>query len=375
MKLKNIIIILALLVFAVLGCMLGSFGSGISVPINGQNVLFKSFIPGISVPGEIVAWIGPTGSGFPIYNTFFTMLIVDAVIIVLALLGRAGTDLIKNKPTTFLGNAWESYVNYLYNNYMVPTLGARAKAVVPVALTAFTFILVSGMFELVPGHEAVGVVEDAKVLGKKGYCYVQTAPGGAAFLTGVQVVDDATKECPAAPKAEIGSPLALAAATDVAAAPASAEGDGSKGVLVAPFLRRPTSDLSTTLALALIAFIFIEIQGFRANGRHYLDRFFNFKAVRDMGKGMMTGLVNMIGFGVGFLELLSEFIRIISFSFRLFGNMFAGTILVFVMGFLMPFVVPTLFMSLEFAVAVIQAFVFMMLIVVFTSLAVAHTEH
>jgi F-type H+-transporting ATPase subunit a len=69
--------------------------------------------------------------------------------------------------------------------------------------------------------------------------------------------------------------------------------------------------------------------------------------------------------------LLSEFIRIISFSFRLFGNMFAGTVLVLVMAFLLPVVVPVAFLALEFAVAVIQAFVFMMLIVVFTSLAVS----
>jgi F-type H+-transporting ATPase subunit a len=55
--------------------------------------------------------------------------------------------------------------------------------------------------------------------------------------------------------------------------------------------------------------------------------------------------------------------------------MFAGTVLVFVMGFILPFVLPTAFLGLEFAIAIIQAFVFMMLITVFTSLAVAHTEH
>jgi F-type H+-transporting ATPase subunit a len=91
---------------------------------------------------------------------------------------------------------------------------------------------------------------------------------------------------------------------------------------------------------------------------------------------MMTGLVGNIQAGlVGPLELISEFIRIVTFSFRLFGNMFAGTVLVFVMTSILPVLLPAIFLGLEFAIAVIQAFVFMMLITVFTSLAVAHGEH
>jgi F-type H+-transporting ATPase subunit a len=148
------------------------------------------------------------------------------------------------------------------------------------------------------------------------------------------------------------------------------------GAAVIPVLRRPTSSLSTTLALAVIAFLFIEFQGIRANGVHYFERFFQVGSWRRAHQGMMTGLVGNIQAGlVGPLELISEFIRIVTFSFRLFGNMFAGTVLVFVMMSILPVLLPAIFLGLEFAIAVIQAFVFMMLITVFTSLAVAHGEH
>ncbi len=336
------IVLLAILIFAcVLGCVLGNFGSGIVLPINGQNVKFTAFIPTIVVPGELL--IQPTidifGLKVGLYNTLFTTLIVDAVIIVLVILGRRGIGI---KPSNWFTNAWEAYIELLHKNYIVPTLGARARAVVPIAVAAFTFIMIAGFFELVPGHESIGVVAH---LATGGFCSVDV--GGVTVLTGQQVKTTAAKDC---------APV------------------GAGGVTVIPFLRRPTSDLSTTLAMALVAFLFIEIQGVRANGVRYFGNFFRINTLRHAGSGM-TGLTNYIQFGVGFLELLSEFIRIISFSFRLFGNMFAGSILVFVMAFIFPMILPTLFLALEFAIAIIQAFVFMMLIVVFTSLAVAHTEH
>lgn len=349
------------MIFAcVLGCMLGNFGPGISLPIGGQDVLFKTFIPPIHVPGELL--IQPSveifGMKVGLYNTLFTTLIVDAVIIVLVLIGRSGLG---EKPRNWFTNAWEGYIEMLYKNYIVPTLGARARAVLPFVATLFTFIMVAGFFELIPGHESIGVVE-RKAEG--GYCTAEIA--GVTLITGVPVETSAAVDC--APKTADGAEQAALVSDVQAADPVST------GAVVVPFLRRPTSDLSTTLALALAAFIFIEIQGFRANGVRYLGNFFRFNTLRHAGSGM-TGLTNYIQFAVGFLELLSEFIRIISFSFRLFGNMFAGTILVFVMSFILPFVLPTLFLGLEFAIAIIQAFVFMMLVVVFTSLAVSHQEH
>jgi F-type H+-transporting ATPase subunit a len=358
------ILLLAFMIFAcVLGCMLGNFGNGIALPINGQSVTFKAFIPPISVPAELLVQPAITigGAQIGLYNTLFTTIIVDIVIIVLVILGRRGLG---DRPKNWFANAWEGYVEILYKNYIVPTLGARAGAVLSIAVTVFTFIMVAGFFELLPGHESIGVVQHVAT---GGFCSVNV--GGATLITGVPVKTSVAKDCnyPAA-----GSATGLAQAS--IASDTSPQQASTGGVIVVPFLRRATSDLSTTLAMALVAFFFIEIQGIRANGWGHFRNFFRFSTLRRAGSGM-TGLIHYIQFGAGFLELLSEFTRIITFSFRLFGNMFAGSILVFVMAFILPMVFPTVFLALEFAIVMIQAFVFMMLIVVFTALAVAHPEY
>jgi len=84
---------------------------------------------------------------------------------------------------------------------------------------------------------------------------------------------------------------------------------------------------------------------------------------------------NPIKFFVGILELLSELSRIISFSFRLFGNIFAGEVLLAIMFFLLPYLVPIPFMMLEIFFGMIQAFIFAMLTLVFLAASTAHTEH
>ena len=126
-----------------------------------------------------------------------------------------------------------------------------------------------------------------------------------------------------------------------------------------PLLRSPASDLNFTLALALIAVTLINIFGISAIGlRERLSVFFNFSSP--------------LKFFVGILELISEFARIISFTFRLFGNVFAGEVLLAIMALLVPYLVPLPFMFLEIFVGFIQAFIFGMLTLVFVSLAVSH---
>jgi F-type H+-transporting ATPase subunit a len=366
--LKFIVILVGSLI---IGILLISF----TLTINGLQVPFKTFIPNIIVYAEPL-----NGPGGWLTNALFTTFIVDAVIIVLALIGRAGLKGLV--PTNFIARAWEAFVEYLYKNYMVQTLGARAKVAAPIALTAFTFIMISGFFELIPGHESIGPVEPAPT-GSRGFCAVKAGP--AWLITGYEVdpVKGFAESCgytleqAAGESASMIGPNVASITSDVNAAPAYVGGtDPNKGAVVLPVLRRPTSSLSTTVALALVAFFFIELQGIRANGMHYFERFFQVGSWRRAHQGMMTGLVGNIQAGlVGPLELISEFIRIVTFSFRLFGNMFAGTVLVFVMTSILPVLLPAIFLGLEFAIAVIQAFVFMMLITVFTSLAVAHGEH
>lgn len=129
-----------------------------------------------------------------------------------------------------------------------------------------------------------------------------------------------------------------------------------------PLFRAPTTDLNFTIALAIISVLSVNILGAAAIGlRHHLGKFFNFK--------------NPIMFFVGILELISEFVKIISFSFRLFGNIFAGEVLLLIIGFLLPYIVPLPFLFLEVFVGVIQGFIFAMLTLVFVSMATVPQEH
>jgi F-type H+-transporting ATPase subunit a len=131
-------------------------------------------------------------------------------------------------------------------------------------------------------------------------------------------------------------------------------GDYSK--CITPLLRPPATDLNFTLALALITVIVTQIYGFRLLGvRKQLGRYFNFSE-------------GPIGLIVGLLELLLEPLRVVSLSFRLFGNVFAGEVLLIVIGFLLPFLGPIPFYFLEIFVGFIQAFVFAFLTLMFFTL-------
>ena len=125
-----------------------------------------------------------------------------------------------------------------------------------------------------------------------------------------------------------------------------------------PLLRAGTADLNLTIALALISIVAIQYYGFKTLGAHYTSRFLNF--------------TNPINFFLGLLEILSQLSSILSFAFRLFGNVFAGEVLLAVMAFLMPFIVPLPFLAMELFVGFIQALVFSMLTAVFLVIAVTH---
>jgi F-type H+-transporting ATPase subunit a len=143
------------------------------------------------------------------------------------------------------------------------------------------------------------------------------------------------------------------------------------GEIKAHLLRSPGTDINMPLALALVSFVFVEYWGLRSHGFAYLKKFF---AVGNLLRLKPTGLIDVF---VGFLELVSELVRVVSFTFRLFGNMTAGEILVVMVTFLAPFVLILPFLWLELLVGLIQAVIFGGLTLVFLSVAVAasHEEH
>jgi F-type H+-transporting ATPase subunit a len=136
---------------------------------------------------------------------------------------------------------------------------------------------------------------------------------------------------------------------------------GEHGAEKAPLLRAPTADINTTLALALLSVGLVQFYGLKTLKMEYIKKFFNFK--------------NPILTFVGLLELIGELAKIVSFAFRLFGNIFAGEVLLIVTSFLVPFLVPVPFYGLELFVGFIQALVFSMLTLVFLNLATTHAEH
>lgn len=141
------------------------------------------------------------------------------------------------------------------------------------------------------------------------------------------------------------------------------------GHIKAHLLRSAGTDLNMPLALALVSFVFVEYWGFRYNGFGYLKKFF---ALGNLLRLRPTGLIEAF---VGFLELISEMVRVVSFTFRLFGNMTAGEILVVMITFLVPLVAVEFVFGLELLVGLIQAVIFASLTLVFVSVAVSHEEH
>ena len=152
------------------------------------------------------------------------------------------------------------------------------------------------------------------------------------------------------------------------------ESHGHDGWVLVPFLRAANTDLNVPLTLALMSVVMTQVYGIQALGfGGYVGKFVRLE--RLSGGNLMMGLVDLF---VGALETIAEFAKIISFTFRLFGNIFAGAVLLFVMSFLIPFVAPgvLVFYGLEIFVGAIQALVFMMLTFVFISVATtAHGDH
>jgi len=159
------------------------------------------------------------------------------------------------------------------------------------------------------------------------------------------------------------------------------------GEVIVPFFRSPSTDLNNNLALALVSVGMTQVFGVMALGVGYFSKFFNVKGmIRAFGpdeRGQRRGCAGMLGaflFGaidlfVSILELISEFAKIISFSFRLFGNIFAGEVMLLVLASLVPLILTIPFLGLEVFVGLIQAFIFFILTLAFFAIATVSHGH
>lgn len=273
-------------------------------------------------------------SGVPWFtNAVLTTFIVDIILIVIALAARSR---IKEIPSGF-GNFIEFVVETLYN-LTQSVAGKNARKFFPWVATIFLFVLVSNYSGLFPGVGSIGVY----------HAYEGAAEEHSLLRFNFSV-------------ASADESVALEGVA------ASQEAVSEKGKFI-PIFRAPSADLNVTFAIALVAMFMVQFWGVQALGTSYFKKFFNFNS----GKGFMRGIFAFSGI----LELFGEIAKIISFSFRLFGNMFAGEVLLAVVIFLVAFLVPAPFYGLKLFVGFIQALVFMMLTVVFFSTAVvSHGDH
>ena len=309
--------------------------------------------PHVALSGEPIFSNGPQW----LTNSVLMTIIVDIILIILALATRFS---LKEIPSG-LQNVMEFVVETLYG-LAESVAGRNAAKFFPWAATLFLLIILSNWSGLIPGVGSIGIYQPTAVHGEEpaaneGTPEATPTPGASeGRLTNQLAMADGK--------------LILVSLEDVQARPAAAgaaaeEGGHEKFV---PLLRAPSADLNMTFALAIATMVMVQIWGVRFLGGSYFRKFWNFTGPNGFMKG--------INFFVGILELISEFARIISFGFRLFGNIFAGEIVLATMAFLIAFLIPVPFYMLEVFVGFVQALVFMMLALVFFQMAsIGHDGH
>jgi len=282
-------------------------------------------MPHVYLPGEKLTeqpWLG----GFYPTNTFVGMILADIIVFAIAFGVARGASSGKMVLTGISG-AVEALLEMLYG-ITEGTAGKWTKQIFPWFATITLLVLAANWSGLIPGNETVGIIHEYE---GHGYALKQVGP----FTT---IWDEGKVE--------------------------GAEGEAhGESYAVIPFMRPVSTDLNFTFALAVVAVVMIQVMGFRSQGIAYLWKFWN------TGSLFSKPIFGFIDFGVGLLELVSEFSKILSFAFRLFGNLFAGAVLIFVMGSLTKVFAPAMFYLLEFFVGLIQAIVFGMLTMVFMSQA------
>jgi F-type H+-transporting ATPase subunit a len=288
--------------------------------------------PHISISAETLTYV----AGIPISNSILTSLIVSGLLITFALVAKKklNTKDIYGRPGAFQ-NFSEMIVESLYGFVDSVTHNKKkAKVFLPFIASFFLWILLNNWLGLLPGVGTIGITHEPQQA---------SLPAIEAHASEVVVDDYAMEEV----ADDHGQEMVE---------------EGGHDKVFIPLFRAGTADLNTTIALAAISVIVTQIIGFQYLGLGYLKKYFNFSSP--------------IMFFVGMLELVLEFAKIMSFAFRLFGNVFAGEVLLAVILFLVPVIAPMPFYGLEIFVGFIQALVFAMLSLVFFNMAtISHDEH
>lgn len=380
-------------------------------PANGAAV----GLPVIMVPGE------PYDPSLPVEGFRWTNTLTATVLATLAVLAFAFFAVRGSKNwTNQVPGRYQAFVETIYGgfyNFGKGFAGKNIRLIFPLCATILCFLLAANWMKLLPGVESVGVMHCAEE-GFNGYpvspflgsyrLYVDqvlysgiaaseesykacseffhhgdlhNAPSSAA----VNAAADQLRDEEATLREQLTAENAEAVTIDDQVAALRLEvtetiyHDASYGLsetqmrsgafpyifIVTPFVRGASTDLNLTLSLAIIAVIAIQIFGVIGQGPAYFEKYLNVRALGNLSKKPL-GAVDFI---VGLFEIISELGKVISLAFRLFGNMFAGGILLIVMSFLVGILVPAVFIGLEVIVTTIQALVFALLTLIFAAQA------
>ncbi len=339
-----LILIIGVVVFivALAGGALGNeFGGG----------FLGSPLAAIQIPAESISSEAIVGD-YHITNTMIATWVAIVLLLILSIVVRSKVSEIPGRLQGFVEVILEFFLDLAEN-----IAGReRARRFFPLVMTIFLFIVVSNWLGILPGFGTVGRIETVDELVHHHEAALDEGEHLDLAHLDVVVFDG---------DGSLGI-LGLGSVDDVKSVEEIEEhgaGEGKQAGILVPYLRGANTDINTTLAIALVAMFMVQFWGFSALGFFgHIDKFINFKD-------------GPVGFFVGLLEGISEIAKVISFTFRLFGNIFAGEVLLVAMMFLIPLIGIIPFLGLELFVGIIQAFIFSMLTLVFAASAtVSHHE-
>jgi F-type H+-transporting ATPase subunit a len=309
--------------------------------------------PPISMPAEEIgpgAFLIPAFSigsfrfpGVPFTNTVLSTLLTDALLLAIALFVVRPFVRGKNPVPPKLYAGFEMLIEYFWN-LAESSAGVKwARRFFPIVMTIFLLIVAANTIKMLPGYETFGWLKPV-------------AAGSAEKSNSVVPI--------------VGNLYALVPPTPAAASVGSAPAAPAQAAYaLMPFLRGSSTDLNFPAALAVFTVGCIFVFGFWSQKGAFLGKYFPF------GRMIAVPLFGTIDFIVGLLEFLLEFVKIISLSLRLFFNIFAGGVLLLIMGSMVAVIIPAGLSAFELFVGAIQAYVFAMLAVIFFQQAIAgHSE-
>jgi len=308
---------------------------------------FKPIMPHIQLPAEPVMaepLFQFAGQDFYITNTMTSTFLA---ILLLLWIGWSIRKQLKRGDMVLTGIAgfFAAILEALYD-MTKSTAGKWARKIFPYFATIFLLVFVVNLMELLPGIDTIGVLREVEP-GHHGY-EVEEVWG----INTIAEVDESEDQ----------------------------HSDAQQYAFF-PFFRVASTDLNFTLALALVSVVMTQAIGVMALKGKYFSKFWDTKGIGKSAKkkgfgNPMDFIISLVRWFASVLEIVAEFSKILSFTFRLFGVIFAGSVLLFFIGSMVGAFGQVLVLFLELLFGPLQAFVFGMLTMVFMAMAThSHGGH